>query len=129
MFQGQQLFVCEEHCGLFVSLDKLAPTHDIRVTNSQASKVATPKKGFNLFGVWKDDAQVSSGIFPGPVTLSQSQQKKDVPHYKNGDRVVCHNKRQILVHGTVRWTGETRTDSGKIKAVGIETVNYLYNMW
>ncbi len=97
---------------MFVSLDKLASTPDIRPAYPQATKTAPVKRGsFKDFKVVTD-------------TRSQTQ-KKHVSRFKNGDRVVCYTKDQIPIYGTVRWTGESVSNSEKVNVVGIETVRYL----
>ncbi len=108
---------------MFVSLDKLASTPDIRPANHQATKPGPGKKG--LFEKFKDGpVKTLTDKVNGPATRSQTQ-KKHVFHFKNLDRVVCYTKDQIPIHGTVRWTGEGFSDTVKLNVVGIETVRYL----
>ena len=61
-----------------------------------------------------------------PTKTPNAQTTKAPPpsntRFHKGDRVITYNKDQIPIHGTVRWTGEANTNSGKVNAVGIETV-------
>ncbi len=114
---------------MFVSLERLATTPNYQPTktpNAQTTKPTIPNQVLTRLGLKTknegtgDRANTSQGLAAG--TRSSQVHKNSGFRFKKGDRVTTHNKDQILIHGTVRWTGETNTDSGKVNAVGIETV-------
>lgn len=45
--------------------------------------------------------------------------------YKSGDRVVFFSKKDVPIHGTVKWVGMYGMKHGPLKTVGIETVSFL----
>ncbi len=114
---------------MFVSLERLATTPNFRLIktqNAQTTKPTLPNLVLSKLGLMTnnegtgDGANTSQG--PAAGTRSSQVHKNSGFRFKKGDRVTTHNKDQIAIHGTVRWTGEANTDSGKVNAVGIETV-------
>lgn len=105
---------------MFESLDKLAPRADqpvittIQIPRNPPQPTPNNKPGFKL----------------GPSTRSKSHEDSDLPpsRFKEGDRVVVHNKNQIPIYGTVRWLGIVNTSDSKVNAVGIETVSKKYRI-
>ena len=104
---------------MFESLDKLVPKAD-------HPTVEATRKPLQLAPTIKTGPQ-GSALRQGPNTRSQSRkgpESTDLPpsKFKKGDRVVVHNKKQIPIYGTVRWTGNVNSGESKVNAVGIETV-------
>ena len=99
-------FHCKKNNGLFVSLDKLHPYHPL---NAGATPHSPPP--------------------PNPVPRQRREQaqttsaEKPVYQYKIGDRVVAFTKKNVAVHGTVKWVGmysyKTKPSD---KAVAVEMV-------
>ncbi|XP_064393285.1 uncharacterized protein LOC135340813 [Halichondria panicea] len=130
VFHDRQLFICDENCGMFVSLERLnfRPT---RRPTAQPTKATLPHQVLSRLGL-KTDSEGKSQNSPGgrantsqvglaANTHTQGHTNSGFRFHK-GDRVVTHNKDQVPIHGTVRWTGIANTDGGKVNAVGIETV-------
>ncbi len=114
---------------MLVSLEKLATTPNFRPTktpNAQTTKATLPNLVLSKLGLKTNNegtggrANTSQGP-PAAGTHSQGHKNSGF-RFQKGDRVITHNKDQIAIHGTVRWTGEANTNSGKVNAIGIETV-------
>ncbi len=116
---------------MFVSLEKLATTPNFRPTkppNARTTKATyLPNQVLTRLGLKTnnegtgDRANTSQG--PAAGTRSSQVHKNSGSRFKKGDRVVTHNKDQIAIHGTVRWTAEANNDGDKVNVIGIETVS------
>ena len=117
VFGGYRYFQCDENCGLFVSLEKLAP----EPPPSPGADYSVAKKPKN--------PPVDSSANTGKVSSHSFDPPVDQPHqhFKVNDRVVVYNKKNIAVHGTVRWTGRrVQTRTLESNHIGIETVSSSY---
>ena len=127
-FRENQYFLCKENCGMFESLDKLAPNaeHPLIATSEIAAKPSQPAPAN------KPDTQSTS---LGPHLNTRFQTQKDPvsislppPRFKKGERVVTYNKDQIPIYGIVRWTGLVNHGEAKVNTIGIETVSLTLSM-
>ncbi len=51
------------------------------------------------------------------------------PRFKINDRVVVYNKKNVAIHGTVRWTGrDVQTRTLNTNHIGIETVSAVFSV-
>ncbi len=91
---------------MFVSLERLAPTPNFRPTRTPTAPTT------------------KATLLPDAVRswLGLEGHKNSGSRFQKGDGVVINNKDQILIHGTVKWTGTANTDGSKVNAIGIETV-------
>ena len=111
---------------MFVSLERLnfCPT---KIPTAQTTKVTLPQQVRSRLDKWINNEDKSQNTPGGrannsqrPTASTRSQgHKNSGSRFHKGDRVVTHNKDQVPIHGTVRWT----RDSGKVNVVGIETVS------
>ena len=121
---------------MFVSLEKLAPTPNFRPTrtpNAQPTKATLPNQVLSRLRLKADSEDKpqnmpggranTSHAGPAASTRSQGRHKNSGSRFHKGDRVVTHNKDQVPIHGTVRWTGESNTKGDKVNVIGIETVS------
>ncbi len=112
---------------MFVSLEKLATTPNFRPTktlNAPTTKPTLPNQVLTRLGLKTNNEGTGGRASQGPAAGTRSQgHKNSGSRFKKGDRVVTHNKEQIPIHGTVRWTAEANTDGDKVNVIGIETVS------
>ena len=113
MFQDKYFFQCEENCGLFVSLNKLAPQPPQGSDRGQ-SQTSQPRS-------YADTARVQQQDKLGSCVDAPNPQDPPITLY---DRVIVYSTKSIAIHGTVRWIGN-RSNTRNLCAtyVGIETVS------
>ena len=115
LFQEHQYFRCRADCALFVSLEKLSrhPPVDSLTQPPPSGQHYTPQP---------KDRRTSSS------TESSADPPKFI--YKIGDRVVVFTKKEVPVHGVVKWVGMhsfmVEKKQKSFKCVGIETVSIIY---
>jgi ubiquitin thioesterase CYLD len=110
LFQEHQYFRCRADCAMFVSLEKLSrhPPVDSLTQPPPSGQHYTPQP--------KDRR-----------TSSSTETSADPPNfiYKIGDRVVVFTKKEVPVHGVVKWVGMhsfmVEKKQKSFKCVGIET--------
>lgn len=128
-FHNQRYFVCDDKCGLFVALDKLAMGREGKTLEKP------PRGGQSYAKAASHGTAASSRSYPqesgGPADNTQVKQRPIVhddrlPRFKKGDRVVAFDKMGHRIHGTVRWAGENEKLRNHYFIVGIETVSHGY---
>ena len=113
LFQEYQYFKCRPDCAMFISLEKLSrpPPVDSLTRPPASGQHYTP--------------QANDGRSPHPSVDSSADSPKFI--YKKGDRVVVFTKKEVPVHGVVKWVGihsfVVDKKQTSFKAVGIETVS------
>ena len=109
VFEGYSYFECEKDSGLFVSLDKLATKPPHQVPHS-AIPPQQPKS-----------STLPRAPLPAPTQGSSADKP---PVFKINDRVVIYNRKNVPMHGTVRWVGRNvYTRTLDTNYIGIETVS------
>ncbi len=110
-YGGYSYFECDQDCGLFVSLDKLAAKPPRQVPH-----VSIPQ-------------QPKSSTLPGANPHIQGSCADKPPVFKINDRVVVYNRKNVPIHGTVRWTGRNiHTRTLNTNHIGIETVSAVFTI-
>ncbi len=80
----RQIFICDDNSGMFVSLERLAPTPNFRPTRTPTAPTT------------------KATLLPDAVRsqLGLEGHKNSGSCFQKGDRVVINNKDQIPIHGT-----------------------------
>lgn len=129
-FHKKRYFVCDDKCGLFVALDKLAMDPE-----GNTLEKPVPCDGQSYAKAASHGTAASSRSYPqesgGPADNTWVMQRAIVhddrlPRFKKGDRVVAFDKKGNCIYGTVRWAGENETVRNHYFIVGIETVSHRY---
>ncbi|XP_064393273.1 ubiquitin carboxyl-terminal hydrolase CYLD-like isoform X2 [Halichondria panicea] len=105
-FGGCKYFDCDQDCGLFVSLDKLAakPPHQVPHGSTRQQLKSSSPSGVN------------SSTHGSPID------KPPTHMFKINDRVVVYNRKKEPMGGTVRWIGrDLQTRTLDTNHIGIET--------
>ena len=125
--------MCPENSGMFISLDKLAPTANYTTLKNQAPQPRVNAKAPT--GELGSDSSTANTARPVTRSQTHSQKQKqqgqtDNPpsRYNIGDRVVVYDKNQHTIHGTVKWVGPAISGDERVSAVGIETVIMLVSL-
>ena len=123
VFQNRPYFICDNNCGLFVSLEKLW-FEPKSVGMQDKLQLASRQQSVNKPPSY---AAVTSPPFHGhkkhPCPASPGSSDVD-PRFKINDHVVIFDKHDTPLHGSVRWIGRRNQmgrDLGELH-VGIETV-------
>jgi len=126
-FHNKRYFVCDDKCGLFVALDKLAMDREGNILEKPPRGGQSYAKAISHGSGW---SYSQDGGPPADNTRSRSQvlqrpvvQDNQDSRFKNGDRVVAFDKKGHRIHGTVRWAGKNETSRNYKFIVGIETVS------
>ncbi len=114
VFGGYNYFECDQDCGLFVSLDKLAAKPPHQVPHS-AIPPQQPKS-----------STLPRAALPGANPPTQGSSADKPPRFKINDCVVVYNKKNVPMHGTVRWVGrDIHSRTLDTNYIGIETVSAI----
>ena len=135
-YRNERYFVCDDKCGLFVALDKLAMDPEGNILEKP------PRGGQSYAKATSHGTVASSRSYPqngGPladnaqargqaITKRPTVHGDPLPRFKNGDRVVAFDRKGNRIHGTVRWAGKNETARKCTFLVGIETVSHSHLM-